>query len=79
VSLIIPAGAGPLAKGGAKAVKFVNKGEKVVKGVDKAAEGVKDTEKVAQGLQRQTHHILTNKNDKWTFGFKKLLRNIIWI
>jgi RHS repeat-associated protein len=38
---IIPAGAGPLAKGVTKTIKFMGKGEKVVEGVDKVVEGAK--------------------------------------
>lgn len=70
---VIPAGAGPLAKGVTKGAQLIGKGEQVVKGVDKLAEGAKDAEKVTQGLKQSTHHILTNKNDKWTYGFNKIV------
>jgi hypothetical protein len=47
---VIPAGAGPLAKGAAKVAQVVGKGGKVVKGVDKVVEGTKDAEKVIKTL-----------------------------
>jgi RHS repeat-associated protein len=47
----IPAGAGPLAKGISKGVKFLSKGEKAIEDADKTAEGIKFLAKTSDNFR----------------------------